>query len=74
MSMRSSVLCGSVVRGNIVAEKKALFPIKFWNVYYRTVANLPWSNNSIEEWHNAFAKRVAIAHRNVAKLIEKIGW
>ena len=34
--------------------------------------NLPRSNNSIEGWHNAFAKRVAIVHPSVTKLAEKI--
>ena len=34
--------------------------------------NLPRSNNSIEKWHNAFAKRVPIAHSIVTKLAEKI--
>ena len=34
--------------------------------------NLPESNNSIEGWHNAFAKRVAILHPSVTKLAEKI--
>ena len=46
-------------------RKKPLFPIELLNVYDRTVANLPRSNNSIEGWHNVFAKRVA-------KLTEKI--
>ncbi|CAF3251734.1 unnamed protein product [Rotaria sp. Silwood2] len=53
-------------------RKKPLFPIELWNVYDRTVANLPRSNNSIEGWHNAFAKRVAIAHPSISKLTEKI--
>ena len=33
--------------------------------------NLPRSNNSIEGWHNAFVKRVAIVHPSVTKLGEK---
>ncbi|CAM4830841.1 unnamed protein product [Rotaria magnacalcarata] len=53
-------------------RKKPLFTIELWNVYDRTVANLPRSNNSIEGWHNAFAKRVAIVHPSVSKLTEKI--
>ncbi|CAM4867400.1 unnamed protein product [Rotaria socialis] len=35
-------------------------------------ANLPRSNNSIEGWHNAFAKRVSIAHPTTTKLTGKI--
>ncbi|CAM4961584.1 unnamed protein product [Rotaria socialis] len=47
-------------------QKKTLFPID------RAVANLPRSNNSIEGWHNAFAKRVTIVHPTITKLTEKI--
>ena len=49
-----------------------MLPIQFWNAYDRTIMNLPRSNNSIERWHNAFAKRVAIVHPSVTKLAEKI--
>ena len=49
-----------------------MFPIKLWNAYDRTIMNLPRSNNSIEGWHNAFAKHVAIVHPSVSKLAEKI--
>ena len=49
-----------------------MFPIELWNAYDRTIMNLPRSNNSIEGWHNAFAKRVAIVHPSVTKLAEKI--
>ena len=34
--------------------------------------NLSRSNNSIEGWHNAFAKRVAIVHPSVTNLAEKV--
>ncbi|CAM4984419.1 unnamed protein product [Rotaria socialis] len=54
------------------SKKKPLFPIEIWNVYDRAVANLPRSNNSIEGWHNAFEKRVAIVHPTITKLTEKI--
>ncbi|CAF3062688.1 unnamed protein product [Rotaria socialis] len=53
-------------------RKKPLFTIELWNVYDRIVANLPRSDNSIEGWHNAFAKRVAIVHPSVSKLTEKV--
>ncbi|CAF4412398.1 unnamed protein product [Rotaria socialis] len=56
----------------VLAEKKPLFPIEIWNVYDRTIANLPRSNNSIKGWHNAFTKCVAIVHPTITKLIEKI--
>ncbi|CAM2704854.1 unnamed protein product [Rotaria socialis] len=53
-------------------SKKPLFPIEIWNVYDRTVVNLPRSNNSIEGWQNAFARLVAIVHPSITKLTEKI--
>ena len=53
-------------------QKKPDFPIELWNVYDRVSANLPRSNNSIEGWHNAFAKRVAIVHPTINKLADKI--
>ncbi|CAF3325004.1 unnamed protein product [Rotaria socialis] len=45
---------------------------EIWNVYDRTVVNLPRSNNSIEGWQNAFARLVAIVHPSITKLTEKI--
>ncbi|CAM4920337.1 unnamed protein product [Rotaria socialis] len=55
-----------------VGRKNPLFTIDLWNVYDRESANLPRSNNSIEGWHNAFAKRVSIAHPTITKLTDKI--
>ena len=49
-----------------------MFQIELWNAYDRTIMNLTQSNNSIEGWHNAFAKRVAIVPPSVTKLAEKI--
>ncbi|CAF3357123.1 unnamed protein product [Rotaria socialis] len=57
---------------NFCWSKKPLFPIEIWNVYDRTVVNLPRSNNSIEGWQNAFARLVAIVHPSITKLTEKI--
>ncbi len=53
-------------------RKKPQFSIELWNVYDRVISNLPRSNNSIEGWHNAFAKRVSIAHPTITKLTDKI--
>jgi hypothetical protein len=52
--------------------KKPEFPIELWNIYDRVSTNLPRSNNSIEGWHNAFAKRVSIAYPTINKLTDKI--
>ena len=49
-----------------------MFPIELWNAYDRMIINLPRLNNSIEGWHNVFAKRVAIVHPSVTKLTERI--
>lgn len=53
-------------------RKKPEFPLELWNVYDRVCTNLPRSNNSIEGWHQAFAKRVAIVHPSINKLADKI--
>lgn len=53
-------------------RKQPKFPIELWNIYDRVSANLPRSNNSIEGWHNAFAKRVSIVHPTINKLTDKI--
>ncbi|CAF2070117.1 unnamed protein product [Rotaria magnacalcarata] len=54
------------------SRKEPLFPIEIWNIYDRTVTNIPRSNKSIEGWHNTFARRVAIVHPSNTKLTEKI--
>ncbi|CAF1522447.1 unnamed protein product [Adineta ricciae] len=51
---------------------KPQFSIELWNVYDRLISNLPHSNNSIEDWHNAFVHQVSIGHSTSLKLTEKI--
>jgi hypothetical protein len=41
-------------------------------VHDRVSANLLRTNDSIEGWHNAFAKRVSIAHPTISKLSDRI--
>ena len=53
-------------------RKTPQFPIHLWNGYDRVSKNLPRSNNSVEGWHSAFAKRVAITHPTTNKLVETI--
>ena len=43
-----------------------------WAVHDLVSANLPRSNNYIEGWHTAFAKRVSIAHPAITKLTGQI--
>ena len=50
-----------------------MFDHEFWNVHDRVIASVPRSNNSVEGWHKAFGRRVAITHPNIVKLAEKIG-
>jgi hypothetical protein len=49
-----------------------MFPIALWNIHDRVSTSLPRTKNSIEGWHNAFAKRVAIAHPTIIKLTDRI--
>jgi hypothetical protein len=49
-----------------------MFPIALWNIHDRVSMSLPRTNNSIEGWHNAFAKRVAVAHPIITKLTDRI--
>ena len=53
-------------------RKKPQFDHTLWNVYDRVVADLPRSNNSLEERHNAFATRVSVTYPTIKKLAEKI--
>ena len=48
------------------------FPLELRNVYDRVSGDLPRTNNSIESWHNALAKRVAIVHHTTNKLADKM--
>ena len=52
-------------------RKKPEFPLELWNVYDRVCADLPRSNNSIEDWHHAFADRVAIAHPTITSWLTR---
>jgi hypothetical protein len=53
-------------------RKKGEFPIELSNVYDWICTDLPRSNNSIEGWHQAFARRVSIVHPTINKLADKI--
>ena len=55
-----------------VGRKKPQFDHTHLSVYDRVIGNLPRSNNSVEEWHRAFAIRVSISHPTVVKLVGKI--
>jgi hypothetical protein len=40
-------------------RKNPLYPMKDWNVYHRTRANMPRTNNAVEGWHSGMMKLVA---------------
>lgn len=48
------------------------FPIENWNLFDRTLQNLPRTNNSVEAWHNSFKTSVACHHPAVNKLIDHL--
>ena len=62
-------ICSAVLGAG---RKKPMFDHEFWNVHDRVIASVPRSNNSVEGWHNAFGRRVAITHPDIVKLAEKI--
>ena len=43
-------------RINGAIELPGLFPYRIWNMYHRVQQDLPRTNNSIEGWHNGFAR------------------
>ena len=55
-----------------VSRKKPLVDHELWNVHDRVISAVPRSNSSVERWHNAFGRRVAINHPDIMKLTEKI--
>ena len=46
-----------------------MFPVQIWNMYDRTVAQLPRTNNNIEGWHRRFQTTCGCAHPNIWKFI-----
>ena len=49
-----------------------LFPINLWNIFHRTNAELPRTNNSIEGWHRSFNVRVSPYHPTFWKFLENL--
>ena len=50
-------------------EVKGKFPKEMWNMYQRVKDGLPRTNNSLEGWHNAFAR--GMSHLSVYRIAEK---
>ena len=53
-------------------RRRPLFHYTLWNVQGRVVDDLPRTNNSQEGWHNAFARRAAITHPTIQRLVAKL--
>ena len=47
-----------------------VFPINLWNIFHRTDAELPRTNNSIEGWHRSFNARVSSYHPTFWKFLD----
>ena len=53
-------------------RKKPLYDIEMWNLYNRTIENIPRTTNSVEVWHNAFQIRVNLKNPTLSRIISKI--
>ena len=51
---------------------KPTFPIKKWNMYDRTLSELPRTNNSLEGFHNGFRVMMGQANPTVWKFLSKL--
>ena len=49
----------------------ALFSSDIWDCYRAVKDDTPRTNNSVEGWHNAFARSVQIAHPSLTRLVVK---
>ena len=53
-------------------RKRPLYPIADWNVYHRTLANMPRTNNAVEGWHSGMIKLVAQKKPSLLKFYSKL--
>ena len=54
------------------ARRPPVFPINLWNMFHRTDAELPRTNNSIEGWHISFNTQVSSYHLTFWKFLENL--
>ena len=47
-----------------------MFPIEAWNMYERTLDELPRTNNHMEGWHKRFQNTCSCAHPDIWKFIK----
>ena len=62
---------GPLKKGSKTIRTEARYPIATWNVYERTINDLPRTNNSTEAWHNQFAQAIR-EHPSSYELIEEM--
>lgn len=57
---------GLKIDGSYIAPK---YSIESWNVYYRTLNNIPRTTNNVEAWNRVFNEKCVISHPNIAVVI-----
>jgi len=55
-------ICQPTRRGN---RRAVLFPPNSWNIHDCVVNDLPRTNNSVEDWHQAFQRSIGCHHPNL---------
>ena len=57
----------SMYVGRRIHQLRPRFEINTWNMFDRLATDLPKTNNSVEAWHNAFAKTIQCHHPHLAR-------
>ena len=50
-------------------RKHPIFDIEMWNMFHRTDAELPRTNNAVEGWYRGFQAHVTVSHPSFWKFI-----
>jgi len=51
-------------------ERQPIFSPEIWNMYNRTMEELPRTNNTVEGWHRGFSSNVGCCHPNIFKFLK----
>ena len=51
-------------------RRRPIFDIEMWNMFHRTDAELPRTNNAVEGWHHGFQAHVTVSHPSFWKFID----
>lgn len=60
---------GKDVRGRRHSPR---IPVSIWNCHASVLADEPRTNNAVEGWHNAFNRRIRIAHASMGQFIDAL--